>query len=386
VANSSIFEDTGTGYVGVGTPTPQASLNLLGANPTMRIDNYGPAGSGDSPNFNFYTANGSSAANATGTLNGDNLGQFAAYGYVPGATPGTGAFTPSSRVKVEYIATENWSPTANGTAMTFQTTTNGTTARNEWMRLDNTGYLGIGTTAPDQMLTVAGNIHATGILQADSGVPAASISGTIGDSQISAISGAKVTGTVVNATNAATAANSGNLNGLPPTSYARTDVGNSLNGTQAITGNATVSGDVTAATFHGNGAALTGLSTTVPASALVHLTTYEKANVLPAVMTQLHQYISGGTFGPPYVVPAGQNLVITSIEVGVTTAGNNYLNLYDNTTIGQNEYWYLPNVGTTQLQFPSGIVYPAGTGVYVYIGGAGTTQMIVDVHGYLTAN
>jgi hypothetical protein len=122
------------------------------------------------------------------------------------------------------------------------------------------------------------------------------------------------------------------------------------------------------------------------ASQIVHLTTLGKANVQPATMTQLHQYIPGGTFGPPYVVPAGQNLVITSIEASVFTAGDNFLNLYDNTTIGQREYWSLPNVGLTQLQFSSGFVYPAGSPVYVYIGGQTTTQMAVDIHGYLTAN
>jgi hypothetical protein len=122
------------------------------------------------------------------------------------------------------------------------------------------------------------------------------------------------------------------------------------------------------------------------ASQIVHLTTLNKANVPNNEMTQLVQYIPGGTFGPPYVVPAGQNLVITSIEASVFTAGDNYLNLYDNKTIGQREYWSLPNVGLTQLTFPSGFVYPAGSSVYVYIGGQGTTQMAVDVHGYLTAN
>ena len=123
------------------------------------------------------------------------------------------------------------------------------------------------------------------------------------------------------------------------------------------------------------------------ASQIVHLTTLGKANVLNNTMTELHQYIPGGTFGPPYVVPAGQNLVITSIEASVLTPGNNFLNLYDNTTIGQREYWYLPTVGLTQLTFPSGFVFPAGSSVYVYIGGEGsTTQMVVDVHGYLTAN
>ncbi len=120
------------------------------------------------------------------------------------------------------------------------------------------------------------------------------------------------------------------------------------------------------------------------ASQIVHLTTLGKALVNAATMTQLHQYLPGGTFGPPYVVPAGQSLVITSIEASVITAGDNFLNLYDNTTIGQREYWYLPNVGLTQLQFPSGFVYPAGSSVYVYIGGQTTTQMVVDVHGYLT--
>jgi hypothetical protein len=122
------------------------------------------------------------------------------------------------------------------------------------------------------------------------------------------------------------------------------------------------------------------------ASQIIHLTTNGKAVVSPATMTQLRQYITGGTFGPPYVVPTGENLVITSIEVSVSTAGGSYLNLYDNTTTGQREYWYLPNPGLTQLQFPSGLVFPAGTPVYVYIGGTSQSPMVVDMHGYLTVN
>lgn len=122
------------------------------------------------------------------------------------------------------------------------------------------------------------------------------------------------------------------------------------------------------------------------ASQIIHLTTEGKAFVSPSTLTQLHQYITGGTFGPPYVVPAGENLVITSIEVSVTTAGDSYLNLYDNETTGQREYWYLPNPGLTQLTFPSGFVFPAGTPVFLYIGGTSPSPMVVDVHGYLTAN
>lgn len=170
-----------------------------------------------------------------------------------------------------------------------------------------------------------------------------------------------------------------------------------LMGTGSVVGCAAVLTLVAPRAAHGVVAALVQVVNTVAnpavtqdtsraASQIIHLTTNGKAEVSPAVMTQLRQYITGGTFGPPYVVPSGENLVITSIEVSVTTAGGSYLNLYDNTTIGQREYWYLPNPGLTQLQFPSGLVFPAGTPVYVYIGGTTPSPMVVDIHGYLTAN
>jgi hypothetical protein len=150
VSNSVLFQSGS--FVGVGTTAPAALLNLVGANPTMRVDNYSN-NTGDSPNFNFFTARGT-AASPSAILGGDNLGQFAAAGY-------NGAAFPGSKVKVTFMATENWTPTANGTTMSFQTTANGTTARTERMRIDNTGYVGIGTTTPDQLLTVAGSIHST---------------------------------------------------------------------------------------------------------------------------------------------------------------------------------------------------------------------------------
>jgi hypothetical protein len=43
----------------------------------------------------------------------------------------------------------------------FHTTTNGTTSRSERMRIDNTGYVGIGTPTPTSPLTVAGTIQST---------------------------------------------------------------------------------------------------------------------------------------------------------------------------------------------------------------------------------
>jgi hypothetical protein len=136
------------GFVGIGTAAPAAALDVVGANPTLRIDNYSNV-VGDSPNFNFLSARGTSAAPGA-SQSGDNLGQFASAGY-------SGSSFPGSKVKVSFIATENWTAAANGTAMTFATTANGTTARSERLRIDNTGNVGIGTTTPSHTLSFGGS-------------------------------------------------------------------------------------------------------------------------------------------------------------------------------------------------------------------------------------
>ncbi len=148
LTNSQIYQ-AGTN-VGIGTSAPATALNVAGTNPTLRVDNYSNT-VGDSPNFNFLSARGV-LGTPLATQSGDNLGQFAAAGY-------TGSAFPGSKVKVTFLSTENWTPTANGTAMTFQTTTNGTTARTERMRIDNTGYVGIGTTTPANPLSVNGVVQ-----------------------------------------------------------------------------------------------------------------------------------------------------------------------------------------------------------------------------------
>jgi hypothetical protein len=147
--NSSLFQAT-NGDVGIGTTAPAATLDVSGINPTLRIDNYSNT-PGDSPNFNFISGRGTSTA-PLATQSGDNLGQFAAAGY-------NGSTFPGSKVKVSFMATENWTPTANGTAMSFQTTANGTKARTERMRIDNTGNVGIGTTTPAYPLSVNGVVQ-----------------------------------------------------------------------------------------------------------------------------------------------------------------------------------------------------------------------------------
>ena len=146
---NSLIAQSGN-FVGIGTAAPAAALDIVGTNPTLRIDNYSNT-AGDSPNFNFISGRGTSTT-PLATQNGDNLGQFASAGY-------NGSAFPGSKVKVSFVSTENWSTTANGTAMSFATTKNGTTSRSERMRIDNTGNVGIGTTTPAYPLSVNGVVQ-----------------------------------------------------------------------------------------------------------------------------------------------------------------------------------------------------------------------------------
>jgi hypothetical protein len=97
----------------------------------------------------------------------------------------------------------------------------------------------------------------------------------------------------------------------------------------------------------------------------------------------------GGTFSlsaPDYTVPAGQNLVITSIDITSPGGGGGpyvYVlqGLSSTSTIGQ--AWYVPNNGqTVQFQFPSGIVWPAGGAIF----SDGNDGVIGVIRGYLTPN
>ena len=170
LANSLIAQSGN--FIGIGTATPQTDLDLVGANPTLRMENYSNT-TGDSPNFNFWSSRGNPAA-PLATRNGDNLGQFAAEGY-------NGSAFPGSKVKVSFVATEDWTATANGAAMSFQTTANGATRRIERMRIDNSGNVGIGTLAPAYPLSVNGIIQSGGgILFPDGNLQtAAGLTGTV---------------------------------------------------------------------------------------------------------------------------------------------------------------------------------------------------------------
>lgn len=60
----------------------------------------------------------------------------------------------STRARIIFLATENYTSTANGSDIRFGTTTNGTTTLTDKMIVANDGKIGIGTLAPARLLHV----------------------------------------------------------------------------------------------------------------------------------------------------------------------------------------------------------------------------------------
>jgi len=64
----------------------------------------------------------------------------------------------TNRALLKFMAGENWSTTAQGTYINFETTQNGTISRTEKMRLTGDGKVGIGTISPTALLDVNSNL------------------------------------------------------------------------------------------------------------------------------------------------------------------------------------------------------------------------------------
>jgi hypothetical protein len=71
----------------------------------------------------------------------------------------TGSSFTDSRVGIHFNATQAWTPTANGTEINFFTTPNNSTSIISRMKISHDGKVGIGTSAPEYALDVAGRIN-----------------------------------------------------------------------------------------------------------------------------------------------------------------------------------------------------------------------------------
>ena len=96
---------------------------------------------------------------------------------------------------------------------------------------------------------------------------------------------------------------------------------------------------------------------------------------------------SGAESGSPYSVPAGQSLVITSIEsINKNPVTTSFLGLCNFTTLANYVYWNNAPHDSVQETFPSGIVIGSGVTPGVNDLAPDLRGTIVFVQGYLTAN
>jgi hypothetical protein len=141
------------GNVGIGTTSPGTLLHVASdAGTTLTLDARGTA---NRAQVTGQQARGT-LASPSATQSGDHLLIVGAKGY--GATSFNGSFDAT----IMYSAAENFTDTARGTSIGFETTATGTTTRSRQMTIASSGNVGVGTTAPSEKLHVFGNLRVQG--------------------------------------------------------------------------------------------------------------------------------------------------------------------------------------------------------------------------------
>jgi hypothetical protein len=139
-----------SGMVGIGTSSPASNLEVSNATSGTTFGVVTTTSYGNTTGASLYIASkarGTSAA-PLAVQNNDFLGGFLARGF--GATAFSG-----TRGGMFVTASENWTDTAQGTALSFNTTANGTITPGTKMTLNGNGDVGIGTLFPNGALEVS---------------------------------------------------------------------------------------------------------------------------------------------------------------------------------------------------------------------------------------
>lgn len=153
LTNGGFYYDGATKRVGIGTTSPGIDLNVVrditSGGTVMWLDGIGNVGSG--PNIAIRTARGAQGALEPSQA-GDIVGQVnfrgAHYTSLPG-TPGTATFSIIRRGGFVSYATENYTPTGQGTNLSFVTTANGSTNPTEKLIVNGDGLVYIGQAMKD---------------------------------------------------------------------------------------------------------------------------------------------------------------------------------------------------------------------------------------------
>ncbi len=133
-----------------------ASETFGSANPRIGVLNSAPSTS----SLSLIYTGASGASNTAGITLGVNDGAAISSGDRIGTLVYAGTYDNNNNFRnaaaIETYSSQDWNLSQSGTDMLFATTTNGSTSRNEKMRLTNSGRLGIGTTSPSYTLDVRG--------------------------------------------------------------------------------------------------------------------------------------------------------------------------------------------------------------------------------------
>lgn len=180
------------GLLGIGTTAPAFSVDAQvdGAGAFISDTSYS---TGNSANFIGRRARGSQSFPAA-VQTFDQLANFTARGY-----NGSAFSTTVGGMSVK--ATENWTPTANGSQIAFITQANGTTTQQIRELIDQNGHVGIGTVTPAFTLDIVGEEN---ILNSVTDTGATGVMATA--SSASTVDGSNTTVGVYGAANATVAA------------------------------------------------------------------------------------------------------------------------------------------------------------------------------------
>ena len=136
-----MFWDNTNGRLGLGTSTPFWGLHY-NTNGALNVGMFSSFGNTNTFESLLYLLRGRGTQSVpSAILSGDNLGSLRLAGQYSSTV---GQYTTGA--KIEGVATENWSASANGTYLGFHTTAIGSNSILERMRINSNGNLIINTT------------------------------------------------------------------------------------------------------------------------------------------------------------------------------------------------------------------------------------------------